>query len=204
MGLGDIDKEVRTWDTKIHPYLLLYLLWDPKVHWGRQWRWSKTSPTVERGHVEDFHLITHFTPPHSQWEPDTNYPSLSTGQKGGSHPTVQLLGGLIQQILSTSRERGRLNIARGVKRITYKADHTVDIARRVKGRRLLGLVPSLVNHISWRRNSSEVGKCYRTMRLRSVGKVELKSRDCCCWSVWPKHNTRNTYFSIKVVENNRW
>lgn len=59
----------------------------------------------------------------------------------------------------------------------------VGIARRVKGsggkeegwgglRELLGLVPSLVNYISWRRNSSEVRKCWGTMRLRSVAEVE--------------------------------
>lgn len=60
-------------------------------------------------------------------------------------------------------------------------DPTVDIAcRRVKGRGLFslgapGLGAFLVNHISWRRNSSEARKCCRTMRLWSVGKVELKS-----------------------------
>lgn len=99
-------------------------------------------------------------------------------------------------------------LARGVKGKKGRADHRGDIARRVKGRgggglcKLLGLVPSLVNHISWRRNSSEARKCWGTMRLRSVAEVELRSRDCCCWSVGPKHNAPHTYFTIKVVENN--
>lgn len=73
-----------------------------------------------------------------------------------------------------------------------RGGHIADYARRVKGNRgcragrrglglhkWLGLVPSPLNHISWRRNSSEVRKCRGTMRVRSVAEVELWNTDCC-------------------------
>lgn len=88
-------------------------------------RMIKDSPTGERGHAEDFHLITHkhalASPASSaaRLEPVTNHTSfcVSRGQNGGqpSPAFVRLPGGIIQGTPTTSRERAEGDIARGVK-----------------------------------------------------------------------------------------
>lgn len=82
----------------------------------------KDSPTGKRGHIVDFHLITHKHTPASpassvaKLEPVTNYTSfrVSRGQigEGPGPPSVRLPSGTIQRI-PCPWPRG--DIARGVK-----------------------------------------------------------------------------------------
>lgn len=94
--------------------------------WGASWkipRMIKDSPTGERGHIEDFHLITHkhtLASPASSasstatLQPVANHTSfcVSRGQNGGEPGplSVRLPGGIIQRTPRVVRD-----IARGVK-----------------------------------------------------------------------------------------
>lgn len=86
--------------------------------WGASWkilRVIKDSPTGKRGHIEDFHLITHKHTPASpassaaMLEPVTNHTSfrVSRGQIGEEPcpPSVRLPGGIIQGT-STEYQQG--------------------------------------------------------------------------------------------------